>query len=134
MIVIRRFLIATHGKLADGVADSIRMLAGDRSDIDYFTAYVDGKDPAVFLSDYFTEHAGDEMIVFSDLVGGSVNQELLRYAGDRVKIIAGFNLAVILELILMENETLTDDAIEEAIASGRGQLAYVNKMIKGVKE
>ena len=130
MIVIRRFLIATHGKLADGVADSVRMLAGDRNDIDYFSAYADRGDPAEFFTDYFAEHSGDEIIAFTDLLSGSVNKELLYYAGDRVKIITGFNLAVILELILMENEAITDNVIEDAIVSGRCQLTFVNKMIK----
>lgn len=72
----------------------------------------------------------DELIIFTDLLGGSVNSEMMNYLSrPHTHLIAGANYALILEMILQTSEYMTKEEIEEMIEKFRSQMAYVNNII-----
>ena len=72
---MRKLLIATHGYLADGVKSSINILCGEKSEVTYLNAYVEDGDIKENIKDFFNEYKPeDEVILFTDLYGGSVIQ------------------------------------------------------------
>ena len=72
---MKKILIATHGHLASGYLSSIELLAGTTEGITVINAYVEENDfdqELMKFVDGVTEN--DQIFVFTDLFGGSVNQ------------------------------------------------------------
>ncbi len=118
-----KILIATHGHLADGVKDNLALFI-DISDVEVINAYVEG-DEGTWLNDvdrFIKECSEDEVrIIFTDILGGSVNQKILEHNKcSNVKVIAGFNTALILEVYL--SNLRTDEELEKAIEGARAQM------------
>jgi len=72
----------------------------------------------------------DELIVFTDLMGGSVTNQILQYAlKENVYIISGFNLPLLLEVLLADPSSPVLEVIETGINNARNQIVFVNKLI-----
>lgn len=124
-----KYLIATHGEMAEGMKSTLKLLAGERTDIEFLSFYCEKGDAVEKLKEFFEKNKNCEIIAFTDLLGGSVNKEVLNFISSNVHIIAGFNMAVILEVILSVEESVESNRLEEIIQTGRQQLIYVNKII-----
>jgi fructoselysine and glucoselysine-specific PTS system IIA component len=128
----RKFLIATHGTLASGVKSSLDIIIGAIDNVFLMQAYVEENKSLEAEIKAFTGELGDdeELIVFTDLLGGSVTNQILQYGlKDNVYIVAGFNLGLIIEIMLAENETPAGQVIDEAITRAKEQMVYVNKLL-----
>ena len=110
-----KLLIATHGRLAEGLKSSAKIIAGDMADkITSICAYVDDTDYRETLKSYF-EANKDPVLVLTDLAGGSVNQHLLaNHSEDYKALIAGVNLPLVLECLFLEDVENVEKAIESA--------------------
>lgn len=115
----RKYLVATHGKLASGIRSSIGILAGKEIEINVIDAYVTDEDYTPKIEDFINQIKEDEQgIIFTDLYGGSVNQKIVTLTlnsnvRDRIKIITNANLAIVLSVIFAdESKALTDEQIE----------------------
>jgi fructoselysine and glucoselysine-specific PTS system IIA component len=128
----RKFLIATHGALASGFRSSLEMIAGAGDSVHLIQAYLDESKPVnEELANLFgSTGSEEEWVVFSDLLGGSITNQLIQAAaGKNVHIIAGFNLPLLLEVVLSDPEEPIGGILEAAIDRAREQLVYVNKLI-----
>jgi fructoselysine/glucoselysine PTS system EIIA component len=128
----RKFLIATHGALASGFRSSLELIAGAGDSVHIVQAYLDESKPVnEELANLFGAAGTDEeWVVFSDLLGGSITNQLVQAAaGKNVHIIAGFNLPLLLEVVLSDPEEPIEGILEAAIDRAREQLVYVNKLI-----
>jgi fructoselysine and glucoselysine-specific PTS system IIA component len=132
----RKFLIATHGALAGGFRSSLELIAGASDAVYILQAYLDESRPVEEeLAGLFRQAGEDEeWVVFSDLLGGSITNQLVQAAsrvgrGSNIHIIAGFNLPLLIEVVLSDPQTPVEEIIEEAIGRAREQLVYVNKLI-----
>lgn len=128
----RKFLIATHGALASGFRSSLEMIAGAGDSVHLIQAYMDESKPVNEELTNLFGSAGpeEEWVVFSDLLGGSITNQLVQAAaGKNVHIVAGFNLPLLLEVVLSDPEEPIGDILEAAIDRAREQLVYVNKLI-----
>ena len=128
----RKFLIATHGALASGFRSSLEMIAGAGDSVHLIQAYMDESKPVNEELTNLFGSAGpeEEWVVFSDLLGGSITNQLVQAAaGKNVHIVAGFNLPLLLEVVLSDPEEPIVGILEAAIDRAREQLVYVNKLI-----
>lgn len=89
-----KYIIATHGHLADGYASAIKVLSGNQ-DIYTLNAYVDGQfDVTAALKSLLDAfEAGEKVLIFTDVIGGSVTQVVFKT--DRVSIISFVSQALI---------------------------------------
>ena len=72
----------------------------------------------------------EELIVATDLFGGSVNNEFMKYISrPNVHLIAGVNLPLLLELVTGPADIDTLPLIENAISSAREQILYCNRLL-----
>ena len=129
----RKFLIATHGTLAQGIKSSLDIIAGSQENIFLVQAYLDDNHSLESELDNLLKGRGEneEWIVFSDLLGGSITNQLVRYiAGGNVYIIAGFNLPLLLEVVLSDAEIPLEAIIEDVLSGARDQIVYVNKLLQ----
>ena len=93
---MKKILIATHGTFASGAESTVKFLMGDVGNITCINAYVDqDENLAETLEQYFARvQPEDQVIVLTDIKGGSVNQKIVPYAvRENVFLIAGFKPA-----------------------------------------
>ena len=126
----RRFLIPTHSTLAEGFTNALMFFAGDGIDVTYINAYIDGKPIDEKINSFFsTLNDKDELIVLTDLLAGSVNQNLYKYISrEHTHILTGINLALALSLVLESaNDYLTKERINQLVNSSRENIVYMNE-------
>jgi mannose/fructose-specific phosphotransferase system component IIA len=128
----RKFLIATHGAFAKGIKSSLDIIVGEMDNVFLIQAYLDESKPVEeelgFVLETITD--ADELIIFTDLLGGSVNNIMLRNAlHGNVHIVSGFNLPLLLEVLLGDADSPVTELIENAISNAKEQMVYVNKLI-----
>jgi fructoselysine/glucoselysine PTS system EIIA component len=128
----RKFLIATHGALAEGFRSSLELIAGAGEAVVILQAYLDESGPVDEALVRFFEEEETEWVVFSDLLGGSITNQLVRAAvGKNIHIIAGFNLPLLIEVVLSDPGTPVEEILMEAIGRAREQMVYVNQLMAG---
>ena len=129
---VRKFLIATHGNLATGVKSTLDIIIGQTENVFLIEAYVKENkgiesDLAALLK---TLGKNDELIIFTDLLGGSITNQAVRFTqGRNVHIVSGFNLALLNEVLMADAGTPAEEVIESAIQNAKEQIVYVTKMI-----
>lgn len=130
---MRKFLIVSHGELAGGIKSALELITGAAPGVTVLQGYVDEnrgieEDIAALVGD------GSEWIVFTDLLGGSITNQVLRTAAelgvtDSVHIVAGMNLPLVIEVVMADPAVPVKEVLAEAIGMARDQLVYVNELI-----
>lgn len=135
---MRRFIFASHHKLAYGLKDTVDFLTGATKTIYDINAHLDDetKDIDTVVAELFASFDDeDEVVVLVDMMGGSVYQKFYPYMSDKVHVICGMNLPMALSLVLVpEDECLTSEKVEQVLMDCKNQLVYVNKMAASVDE
>lgn len=135
---MRRFIFASHHKLAYGLKDTVDFLTGAKKTIYDINAYLDDetKDIDTVVAELFASFDDeDEVVVLVDMMGGSVYQKFYPYMSDKVHVICGMNLPMALSFVLApEDECLTSEKVEQVLMDCKNQLVYVNKMAASVDE
>jgi fructoselysine and glucoselysine-specific PTS system IIA component len=132
----RKFLIATHGAFAKGISSSLEIIIGPLENVHLIQAYIDENKG---IEEELTALLGnaredEEWVIFSDLLGGSITNQILQVAlRENVHVVAGFNLPVLLDVLLADTESPVEEVIEQALINAREQLVYVNKLINQKK-
>lgn len=117
---MRRIVLASHGTLAAGMKSSLEIIAGPQPQVSALCAYTEGspdlKEALAGLVSGLAE--GDELVLVTDLLGGSVNNEasqLCEIPG--VTVVTGMNLGLVLSLALgdaPDTAALVDGCLEGA--------------------
>lgn len=124
----RKFLIGSHGRLASGLQSSIDILSGMGQSLEIIDAYVDDSDYTSQIDDFIAGVAADEQgLIFTDLLGGSVNQKMvtavMASGKDNIFLITNSNLATLLSVMFLNpDEALTKDKIVTVINESQVQL------------
>ncbi|GEN48874.1 PTS mannose transporter subunit IIA [Ligilactobacillus pobuzihii] len=120
--------------MAEGVVQSAKMIVGDVDYLDYVNAYVDEDiDVDRQIKRYLAENAGQTIIVCTDIFGGSVNNNWLRYMQQEknIYLIAGLSLPLLIELVLgldkQSNENI-NTIIERATENAKNSVKFCNEI------
>ena len=121
-----KIFLSSHGSMASGMQSSLKILMGECENLTVFDAYLDESCVQDHL-DAFYETVGpeDEVLLCSDLYGGSVNQVMCTYL-DRpsTRLVAGVNLIFMMDVL---GETSISDArLDEIIDESREFLRRVD--------
>lgn len=130
---MRKIIFASHDKLATGLKETINYIVPNTFDITEIAAYVNNVPVETEVKHALNDLSEvDEALIFTDLLGGSVNQAFVPYLGQgNIHLITGMNVPLILTLLLSLNEEkVTREQIEKAVKEGQEQLIYVNSYIK----
>ena len=129
---MRKYLIATHGTFAKGIYSTLEIIMGTLENVFLIQAYTgENKSLKEEIDQVLDQtNADDELIVFTDLMGGSVTNQILQYAlKENVFIISGFNLPLLLDIMLVDQEIPVNEVIETGINNAKDQIVFVNKLI-----
>ena len=73
---------------------------------------------------------GENVIVLSDIMGGSVNQVATRLMQEfYYQLITGINLPLLIELTFMP-DGITAEQIRNSVVNAREQIVYVNDFVR----
>jgi fructoselysine and glucoselysine-specific PTS system IIA component len=130
----RKFLIATHGTLAAGIKSSLDIIIGSMEHVFLIQAYVDENTSVETEIKSLMEKVNDndELVVFTDILGGSITNQILQHSlKSNVHVISGFNLPLIIDIMLADTETPINEVIGTSIENAKEQMVYVNKLLTG---
>lgn len=125
-------ILASHGHLASGMKHTLEMIVGVREDLLAFDAYCDGVDSIKENVTQVIEGCSDKSIILlTDILGGSVNNELSQLIKHfpNIEVLTGMNLPLLLALLTGNGSDL-DSAIEE----GKTSIVNVKNLLVNFEE
>ena len=110
-------VLLSHGHLASGMKNTIELIAGRQDKLFTYDAYVDGNnDIKAFLLDFLKIHLNEKVIVITDFLGGSVNNDAIECKNNYdFYLITGMNVLLVLNLVLKYCNSELDSVIRESI-------------------
>lgn len=126
----RKMILASHGRMAEGIADSMGMVVGTVDDL-ICLGLMPGHEPGEItreVEEMIQEEPKTQFLLLTDIRGGSVSNSLTCLAcHGNVKMINGMNLALAIGLYLTDG-VLSDEEIESVIAEAREGLHLVRDL------
>ncbi len=129
-----KIILVSHGKLAKGMKDTVEMIAGQQENLEAYEAYENGTSDDSFINDLknsLVSSKNDDVIIVTDVLGGSVNNEATQLLKDHpnLTILTGMNLPLIITLVTTVNSGISDEKVSEAIDEGKKGVLSVNKLM-----
>ena len=134
---MRHVILVSHGNLARGMADTISMIVGEVTNLSTFVLERDDMDPISYQVrrelDGFD--ASDEVIICTDMVGSSVNNDMVGLLGDypNVTLVSGMNLPLVITLVLDEGPA-TEDELDDIVAQASEGIKNCSKVLRVQEE
>ena len=101
---MNQIILASHGGLAAGAKDTLEMVLGDVSNVHVVSLARDDKEPITNKVEAMiaTFNADDTVYVLTDMLGSSVNNNMVELSknGTKFTVISGFNIPLALTLAL----------------------------------
>lgn len=129
----RKIILASHGNFSEGILNSLHLIYGVESDIATISAYMEESfDLAETVQEVMETHQDKELIVITDLFGGSVNNEFLKYIHQpNFYLIAGLNLPLLIELVTqLPTADSLEDVIASAVTNAQSVIQFCNQSFK----
>ena len=100
---MRQFIIASHAHFAAGINESVSLLSGERDNVRTLSMYVDGNNDLAAAAAKMLDETpeGDDLVVCTDLFGGSVNNEFTSIVQRRPNtyLVTNMNLPLLIQLL-----------------------------------
>lgn len=124
---MNRFIIATHSTLAEGFWNALRFFNQDIGNVEFLNCYVETNEVEKELRERLEQYPDDNLIVLTDIAGGSVNQTASKLMKEySFHLITGINLGLLLELVFTGDE-LNDEMIAASVSQAQSQMIYMNR-------
>ena len=135
---MRKLLIVSHGKFASGLKNSLEMFVGMDHFIKVIDAYLDKEhDPSIEILEFIDSVTeDDEAVIFTDLLGGSVNQQVSRIllsVKKDIYLISNCNMPIVLSIVLHYGD-LSEEVIDELITSSNVEHIKLNEKVEEIDE
>ena len=125
---MRQYIFASHAHFATGIKESTELLSGARDNVHDLSMFVDAEEAAKLLA---TFDPADDVIVCTDLFGGSVNNEFTKIVQTRPNtyLVANMNLPLLIQLLFSDQEAPADQVIREILAADDTRVKFVNDLL-----
>jgi PTS system mannose-specific IIA component len=113
-------LVITHGKLGEELISVSEKILEKKLDIDCmgFDWQEDGSGIINKLEAYLNKNKKHQIIIFTDMFGGSPSNICLRYINPNVEVITGINLPGMLKYLTYKNKDLSFKELVKTIKNG----------------
>ncbi len=130
---MRKVLVATHGRFAEGIKETLQFIMGDSCKVEIISAYVSSDFDMEGEARKRIDELGqdEELIVAADLFGGSVANIFTEYVQTgKVHILTGVNLPMLIVLATSADcECSTEELIHNAQQSAKEGIIYINRVL-----
>lgn len=127
-----KIILASHGRLALGMQDTLKIIVGEFSNLTAYAAYLNGDETKYVdeIKKSIEDDPNEQFIIVTDVLGGSVNTNLTQLLRDHknVRLIAGMNLPLVMELVTKTDDLSTKD-IQHIINSARSAIVDMNTLL-----
>lgn len=135
---MRQFIIASHAHFAAGINESVSLLSGERDSVRTLSMYVDGNNDLAAAAAKMLDETpeGDDLVVCTDLFGGSVNNEFTSIVQRRPNtyLVTNMNLPLLIQLLFAEEGRDTAEVIREICAADDTRVKFVNDLIEDTED
>ena len=135
---MRQFIIASHAHFAAGINESVSLLSGERDNVRTLSMYVDGNNDLAAAAAKMLDETpeGDDLVVCTDLFGGSVNNEFTSIVQRRPNtyLVTNMNLPLLIQLLFAEEGHDTAEVIREICAADDTHVKFVNDLIEDTED
>lgn len=122
-----KVFLSSHAHLASGMQSALALFSASEDRLRVHDAYVEGEEATLQedLDSFFSEVSPeDDILLLSDLYGGSVNTVMAGYLDrPRTRLVAGVNLAFLIEV--MAHTDLSEGQLEDIVLQAREALREV---------
>eukprot|EP00828_Plagiopyla_frontata_P015300 TRINITY_DN19863_c0_g1_i1.p1 TRINITY_DN19863_c0_g1~~TRINITY_DN19863_c0_g1_i1.p1 ORF type:complete len:141 (+),score=24.11 TRINITY_DN19863_c0_g1_i1:212-634(+) len=126
-------ILASHGNLANGMKDTLKMIIGDVSMIESFASYRDEKSSIKDLVEKSVKakYGSKDIFILTDILGGSVNNEMLSLVKDypKVHILSGMNLPLVISIATL-GDNINEEVLQQIILESQQGVVDCNQLIK----
>lgn len=132
MAKTKQIVLIGHGKIGSGVLSSVEIIYGKLDNVSSVDTYVDSNfNLPETVHEIVGKNSDKDLIVVTDLFGGSVNNEFLKYISrDNFYLITGMNLSLVIELVSqlnISNNKSVDEMIRHTISSTQNSIQYLDE-------
>lgn len=101
----------SHGKLAEGLKDTLKLFIGEKHGITSISAYSEDVMPEKELQKILDSlNAEDQLVIMTDILGGSVNQLAIPHLmRENTFIVAGLNLPLAIAISCLGEDADIED-------------------------
>lgn len=135
---MRQFIIASHAHFAAGINESVSLLSGERDNVRTLSMYVDGNNDLAAAAAKMLDETpeGEDLVVCTDLFGGSVNNEFTSIVQRRPNtyLVTNMNLPLLIQLLFAEEGRDTAEVIREICAADDTRVKFVNDLIEDTED
>ena len=128
-------MLMSHGKMADGMLDSCKLFFGDEIPQICSVCLLPENSPEEFdekIKFSISEvDSGNGVLILCDLLGGTPCNRCAYIINNRIQVIAGVNLPILLEFLAIRDslEDISELDIETLIFTGSNGLVSLNKLL-----
>lgn len=130
---MNRIILASHGGMAAGMKDTVQMVLGDLPNLYHAETTRDETESIVTMVRRLLNRfdASDQVCILTDVLGGSVNNDMMTLLGDypNLTIICGMNLSLVLTLA-MAVDPLSPSDLEGLITQAREQIVNCTELLR----
>lgn len=130
---MRQIVIASHAHFAQGILESTQLLSGVRENVRALSMFVDGCDDiAVEAARIVAETPeDDDLVICTDLFGGSVNNEFTKVVQTRPNtyLVTNMNLPLLIQLLFAGDDEPTDAILRRIVDAEDARVKYVNDLL-----
>lgn len=124
-----KIILASHCKLAEGMKQTAEFFGLFGLESIEQTVQDSGFEKRA--RELLEKYKSQQIIVFTDIIGGSVNQIFCRLLQDyQFHLISGMNLPMILELGFKED--VDSETLKEIVEKSKQQIVYMNEYLQTV--
>ncbi|MFH5811022.1 PTS sugar transporter subunit IIA [Companilactobacillus sp. FL22-1] len=127
----RKIILASHHKLAAGLADTLNFISNGIADVTDLSAYMDNQPVDKQVRSVMDSIPNEtEVVILTDMLSGSVNQQFFNYRNrPHTHIISGMNLPLALAVALEpQDHEITSERMNEIVEEAKKAIVYVNEM------
>ena len=128
---MKHILLASHGRLALGMKDTVEFFLGKSDSIVAVSAYLDSS-----IKDFVDAATAEDSVIFTDIYGGSVNQQvttIVLESKKEIPIISSMNLPIIMSVALSD-EKVTLEYVESLMEECQPKLVTFEQQEQGDEE
>ncbi|MEE6727448.1 PTS mannose transporter subunit IIA [Pediococcus acidilactici] len=134
----KKIIVASHGQMASGILSSLKIIYGESDQVEALDCYVEKDfDLSQKIAALMNKYANYELIVITDIFGGSVNNEFLTYLKRKnFYLVAGLNLPLLIELVSgLNTSEPTEEWVRKTLHASKKNIQFCNGLLeKSVKE
>jgi PTS system mannose-specific IIA component len=129
-------VVVTHGQLATELLNAAETIVGE---LPRFTAvsigwHEDTEDARSEIADAVARVNGDAgVLVLTDMFGGTPSNLAMTFLGDRVEVITGVNLPMLIKLANLAEQADLRTAAREIREQGRAAIWVASDLLRGEK-